>query len=202
MASALDRAVIALDRGGLVVYPTETVYGIGVDAASAVALSRLAALKGISSGRGVSLLVDGLEMAASLIAGDPPPAARRLAARFWPGPLTLVLPASEEVLPWLRGPNGGVGLRCSCDPVAVELLGAAGRPLTSTSANPSGQPPAANVEQARAYFGDRVECFLDGGTREGCAASTVVEFFDGEAILRRSGAIGAEAVSSVVPIRR
>lgn len=201
MASALDSAVLALGRGGLVVYPTETVYGIGVDASSAAGLERLSELKGTQGGRGVSLLVDGLEMAAALIAGTPPPAALALADRFWPGPLTLVLPASEEVLPWLRGPDGGVGLRCSSDPGAVGLLRAFRRPLTSTSANPTGQPPAATIEQARAYFGERVECYLDGGPRKDGLASTVVEFLDGEAILRRSGAIGADAVSSVVPIR-
>ncbi len=201
MASARDRAVAVLARGGVVVYPTETVYGLAVDASSTAGLTWLSELKGSPAGRGVSLLVDGLEMAAGLIAGDPPPAARALVERFWPGPLTLVLPASDKVLPWLRGPGGGVGLRCSSDPGASGLLRAFGAPLTSTSANPSGQPPATDLEQARAYFAERVGCYLDGGTREQSVVSTVVEFLHGEAILRRSGVIGAAAVSSVVPIR-
>lgn len=199
-AATIEETAAAVRAGAIVVYPTETLYGLGVDASSRAALDRLLALKGREDSRGISLLVEGWAAAASLIAGAPPAAAARLAQAFWPGPLTIVVPAAARVAAPLRGPSGGVGLRCSSDPICRRLLALAQRPLTSTSANLAGQPPATTVAQARAYFGDEVECYLDDGPREGAAASTVVEFLGGAAYLRRSGAIATDRIESVVPI--
>jgi len=100
----------------------------------------------------------------------------------------------------LVGATGGVGLRCSPDPLAAALVRDFGRPVTATSANPSGHPAATDVAAARAYFGDRVACYLDGGPRAGSAVSTVVEFLEGRAILRRAGAVEARRLASIVPL--
>ncbi len=195
----IERAVAELARGGAVVYPTETVYGLGVDPANEAAMELLFALKGGRRGSGISLLVEGIETAERLCEGGLRGAARRLAERFWPGPLTLIVPASRMVPQAAVGPTGGVGLRCSSDPVAAELVAAAGRPITATSANPTGRPPAASVAEARRYFRERVAVYLDGGPRAIEQVSTVVEFLGGRAYLRRSGAIGADAIAAVVP---
>ncbi len=196
----LAQAVEALCAARAVVYPTETVYGLGVDALSPVALETLFSLKGGRRGTGVSLLVTDAAMAEELVDGPMPEGACRLMERFWPGPLTIVLPAAPVVPRALLGSTGGVGLRCSSDPVAAALVAEFGRPLTSTSANPTGKPPAVSVETARAYFGARVSAYLKGGRRDPGAASTVVEFAGGKTYLRRSGDIGRERLATVVSL--
>ena len=199
-AAELDRAVEAICSGGIVVYPTETVYGLGADATSPRALARLLALKGRDASKGMSVLVGDLASARALVAGDPSAAVHALAREFWPGPLTLVLPAAHTVDRALVGSGGGVGLRCSTDPVARALLERCGVPLTATSANPSDAEAAHTIEEARAYFGARVEAYVDGGTRRDARVSTVVEFSQGRAYLRRAGAIGLDALRAVTDV--
>jgi L-threonylcarbamoyladenylate synthase len=195
-------AARVLREGGVVAYPTETVYGLAVDARSADAVARLIALKGRDEGRGISVLVSGLDMAAPLVASDFDEGAKQLAARFWPGPLTIVLPAAEGVAAALLGPSGGVGLRCSSDAWAAALVAKFGAPLTSTSANVSGQPPARSGPEARAAFASSSAppFVLDGGPRTSSEVSTVVEFAKGRATLLRAGAIAADAIRSVIPL--
>jgi L-threonylcarbamoyladenylate synthase len=196
------RAADAIRAGGLVVYPTETIYALGADAGNAEAVQRLLAAKGRDDGRGMSVLVADLEQARVLLATDPVatnpgPEAVELARRWWPGPLTLVLPAARGLPRGLVGESGGVGLRCSSDPVAAALLKAAGVALTATSANPSSLEPARSVQTAREYFGDSVACYVDDGPRVAESASTVVEFLDGRAYLRRSGSVDVTGTINV-----
>jgi len=221
-------AVSVLAAGGVVAYPTETVYGLGVDARDRAALEMLLDLKGREGGRGISVLVSGLDMAAELLAETPCAAARELAARFWPGPLTIVLPASGIVAEALRGPAGGIGLRCSSDPWATALVTRFGAPVTSTSANASGHEPARSAAEVRAAFASGRDAVftshpsadfashlrspaavtaasaslfvLDGGPRRGNDVSTVVEFSKERATLRRRGAISAESIATVVDL--
>jgi len=196
----LAAAVAALRAGRLVVYPTETVYGLGAAALDPMALALLLALKGRPEEKGFSVLVADLDVAANLLSEAPPSGARALADAFWPGPLTIVLRASSAVPAPLCGATGGVGLRCSSDPLATRLANAFGGPITATSANPSGTSSATDVATARAYFGERVECYLDDGPRTSDFASSVVEFSKGRAILRRAGAITMQRLASVVSL--
>jgi len=213
-------AVGILAAAGVVAYPTETVYGLGVDARDPAAIATLLRLKGREEGRGISVLVADLDMARGLLADAPCPDAVALAARFWPGPLTIVLPAADSVAEALRGPSGGIGLRCSSDPWAAALVQRFGAPVTSTSANRSGAEPArsaADVRQAFAFDGgvtvgrpsratsasreSAAPLFiLDGGERRGTEVSTVVEFSKGRATVRRRGAISAESIASVISL--
>jgi len=184
---ALDEAVRRLGRGELVAYPTETVYGLGADAFSPDALARLFALKGREAEKGLSVLVPDASALARHTAPLPRTAAL-LAARFWPGPLTLVVPVSDPRFAGVRTLLG-VGFRCSPHPAAAALARAAASPIVSTSCNRSGEPPCASpAEIARAFGPDLA--ILAGDPASGLAPSTVVAVSDRGALsLLRAGAI-------------
>jgi L-threonylcarbamoyladenylate synthase len=202
----VDAAARFLAAGGVVAYPTETVYGLGVDARSSAAIAALLVMKGRDEGRGISLLVENLDAAADLLAEPPGEDARALASRFWPGPLTIVLAASSRVAPQVVGPSGGVGLRCSSDPWAAALVARFGAPVTSTSANASGCEPARSAGDVRSAFphqasGAAPSLFvLDGGARTSSEVSTVIEFSKGRATLLREGAIRASDLASMIDL--
>ena len=168
----LEDGIAALQAGELVVYPTETFYAIGADAFSPTALRRLFELKRREPDSPIGLIAADSAMAFSL-AREVPPDARRLADAFWPGPLTIVLPARDGLAPELTGPDG-VGVRVSPNPVARALSAGIGRPITATSANASGQPAASTLDQARAALGGKVKVYLEGGKLSASAPSTVI----------------------------
>ena len=188
----IQRAVAILRGGGLVVYPTETLYGLGADALKAQALERLAQVKGRETGKPISVLVSDESMLATLVT-DVPPMARQLMRRFWPGPLTIVFSARSEVSALLTGGSGGIGVRVSSHPLAGALVKALGRPLTTPSANPAGLSPPVTIEAARNYFGDAVDEYVDGGRLPGEPASTVVDVREGIRVVRE-GAVSSTAL--------
>jgi len=208
---ALADAVRRVAAGGLVAFPTETVWGLGADATSARAVARLRAWKGRDADRPVALLVEALD-AAEARGVEPTPLARCLAAAFWPGPLTLVVPAPRaRFAPGVAGADGAVGLRCSPEPTAVALARALARagvgPLTATSLNRAGEPPARSLAEARALCnarpGPQVVAPLAGAeaaTGEpvpvpSSAPSTVVDCTGPGLRLIREGAIPAHALA-------
>lgn len=199
-SNALDQqhiaaAVRVLRRGGLAIYPTETLYALGADALNPAALRRLAEVKGREPGKPIAVLISDHTMLEQL-AVECSPQARALMRRFWPGPLTLVLCVRDGVSPLLTA-GSGIGVRLSSHPVATALVHALARPVTAPSANPAGMPPPRLIDAARAYFGDRVDYYLDGGRLPGEPASTVVDVRDGLTILR-AGAIPTEALRATV----
>lgn len=184
----VSEAARRLREGGVVAYPTETVYGLGVDATSRPALERLYALKGRDAARAVSVLVSGAEELASRVP-DLPARAERLARRYWPGPLTLVVAAPGFEA--LQSPHG-VGFRCSPHPVASALLRESGRPLVSTSCNRSGEEPCRSAGEVERAFGAELPV-ADGAAAGGAPPSTVVAVAaDGRLELLRAGAIPFE----------
>jgi len=189
---AVTAAAQVLARGGIVVYPTETLYALGADAGNVVGLQRLLELKVRQSGKPIAVLVSDIDMLTA-IAADIPPRAHALMRHFWPGPLTLVLRARPNVSPLLTGDGSGIGVRLSSHPLATALVHALGRPVTAPSANPAGLPPPATLAAARAYFGSQVDCYLDGGSLPGEPASTVVDVRDGVTLIRE-GTVPAHAV--------
>lgn len=199
IGDAIDRALAALNADELVVYPTETFYGLGADAASPRALERLFAIKRREPGKPVALIVADLAMARQIVV-EIPAAALRLADAFWPGPLTMVMPARAGIHAGLLGRDGGVGLRVSSHPIAHELVRRLGRPLTATSANLAGEPPANTVEQARAAFGDKVAVYLEGGRLGLTAASTVVAFNGSRSNVLRAGPISEAQIAAALNI--
>jgi L-threonylcarbamoyladenylate synthase len=181
-----------LERGGLLAYPTETVYGLG-SGPSKPALAALSRLKGRAPDKPFLLLISGPAMALEwgLVMS---PSARALSAAFWPGPLTLVLPGGEGRLPdELRGSEGGIAVRHTSHAGIARLIAATGRPLTSTSANRPGQPPAPGPDRIREVFGPEIErgelLVLDGGVLGNVPPSTLVDCTGTVPRLVREGAI-------------
>ena len=193
---AVTAAAQVLARGGIVVYPTETLYALGANAGNAVGLQRLVELKVRQPGKPIAVLVSAIDMLMD-IAVDIPPRARVLMRHFWPGPLTLVFRARPHVSPLLTGNDTGIGVRLSSHPLATALVRTLGRPVTAPSANPAGLEPPATRERARAYFGSQVDYYLDGGSLPGEPASTVVDVRDGFALIRE-GAISANELWSAL----
>ncbi len=182
-AAILDEALTALRGGGLVIVPTETVYGLAADDRNPAALAQLFEAKGRPQDKPIALLaagVDELERHGAKL----PPAARRLAAKFWPGPLTLVLDS----------PAGWLGFRIPDHPATLALLRAWGGVLAVTSANRSGEPPATTAAAALAALAPFVALALDAGPAAGGVPSTVVKV-DGERVeVLRAGAISEEEI--------
>lgn len=194
----LDEAVHVVGRGGLVVLPTDTVYGLGADAFSPQAVAALLAAKGRGRQMPPPVLIAGLGTLDGL-ALDVPTAARALAAAFWPGALTLVVRAQPS-LAWDLGETGGtVALRVPDHPVAIELLARTG-PLAVSSANRTGMPAATTAEQAAEQLGDAVELYLDAGAAPGGVASTIVDATGGPLRVLRAGAIDLAALNRVAAV--
>ncbi len=192
----LADGIAALKAGELVVYPTETFYALGADAFSSTALRRLFRVKGREPGRPVGLIAADTAMAFS-VAREVPIDARRLAGAFWPGPLTIVLPARDDLAPELTGPDG-VSVRVSPNPVARALSAAIGRPITATSANLSGKPPASTLDEARAGLGEKVKVYLEGGKLWAAVPSTVVAVKESEWKIVRMGAISEDQIAAAL----
>jgi L-threonylcarbamoyladenylate synthase len=190
-----------LERHGLLGYPTETVYGLG-SAADPLSVTKLAALKGRRAGKPFLLLVSSRAMAdrAGLVFT---PAADALSQAFWPGPLTLVLRGGEGILPdALRGPEGGFAVRYTSHRAVARLIAVLDQPLTSTSANQPGHPPAPGAEQIVALFRSAYDSgdlmVLDGGTLGNVPPSTIVDCTSRVPTLIREGALPREELRRAV----
>jgi L-threonylcarbamoyladenylate synthase len=182
-------AAEALRRGEVVAYPTETFYGLGVNALDELALARLRHLKGRDANKPISVLVSGPEMLDRLCK-TLPPLARRLIAAYWPGPLTLALPARKD-LPRALVSEGCVAVRESSHPTAEALVNAFGNPVTTTSANPGGEPPATTPEQVEEMFEGRCRV-IHGGVTMGGAPTTLARVRGGKVEILRQGALHIE----------
>jgi L-threonylcarbamoyladenylate synthase len=192
VATAIPVVGAHLERGGLLAYPTETVYGLG-SAPTAPALEALSRLKGRAPSKPFLLLVSGRAMVEEwgLIMS---PSASALSAAFWPGPLTLVLRGGEGRLPEeLRGREGGIAVRHTSHPGIARLVAVTGRPLTSTSANRPGQPAAPGPDRISEVFGPEIDrgelLLLDGGVLGNVPPSTLVDCTGPMPRLVREGAI-------------
>lgn len=168
----ISRAVDALAAGQLIVFPTETVYGIGCDALNEEALERLGAAKQRPPEKGFGVILADADMLAD-VAAQVSPAAARLGATFWPGPLNLLVPARRD-LPRAIVHEGKIACRVSSDPLARRLSRELGRPIAAPSANPADLAPACDEPAASNYFGETVSVYLDGGPRE-AQPSTLVD---------------------------
>jgi len=194
--SEIDRAVRLLRQGELVAFPTETVYGLGADASNPAAVARIFAAKGRPADHPVIV-----HLASAAAVGDwarefPEPA-RRLAARFWPGPLTLVLPRSDDVPDEVTGGQDTVALRVPSHPVARQLLQRFGGGIAAPSANRYGRVSPTRAQHVREELGERVALVLDGGECEVGLESSIVAFAGDRAMLLRPGYVSRREIEEV-----
>jgi L-threonylcarbamoyladenylate synthase len=187
-----QRAAAALQQGSLVVYPTDTVYGLGALATVSGALERIYAVKGRPDEKAIIWLVDSLDRVGTICEVDE--RAEKLAQAFWPGGLTLILPRahpSEGALPTL-------GVRIPAHPAALAIIAAAGGVVPTTSANRSGAPSARTAQDAEAQLGGDVDLIIDAGIAPVGTESTVLDVSGADIKILRPGAIGEAQIRSVL----
>ena len=190
---AINHAVDILQRGGLVAFPTDTIYGLAALPFQRETVERLFIAKGRNSNRAIAILVGAIEDVGKVARGLDS-RTLRLALRFWPGPLTLIVPGMVR-LPDVLSPNNTVGLRMPDHPVALSLLRAIG-PLAVTSANLSGQENPLSAQDVLSQLNGRIDLILDGGVSPGCVPSTVVDCTQAELVVLREGPISSEALQA------
>lgn len=196
-ASLLDLAARVIGRGELVVIPTDTFYGIAADPFNAAAVRRVFEVKGRQSGQPLPLIAGSVEQVATHV-GPLSSVAARLAAMFWPGPLTLVVRAPGTLAPGVASGGGTVGIRVPDHAVARGLCAAATTLLTATSANLTGRPPSADPDEAIAGLEDRVAVLVDAGVTPGGLPSTIVDVSEGAPRLIRAGAVSWKEIERCV----
>ena len=198
---SIERAVALLRAGEVVALPTDTVYGLGTHGFLAAAIEKLYAIKGREETKAIPLLIARVEDVEH-VAEDVPEIAWRMAERFWPGALTLVLRKAANVLDVLTGGGDSVAVRVPAHDVALELISTLGVALAATSANLSGQPPAVTAQEVRGALGERVAFILDGGRCPGGVASTVVDLTVDPPLIRRRGTLAGEVEAMLRSVSR
>nr|WP_228047031.1 L-threonylcarbamoyladenylate synthase [Saccharopolyspora sp. HNM0983] len=188
-------AATAVRAGGLVVLPTDTVYGIGADAFDPNAVAALLSAKGRGPDMPVPVLVGSWSTVDGLVMSVPRQA-RLLIEAFWPGGLSIVLPQAPSLSWDLGNTRGTVNLRMPLHPIALDLLREVG-PMAVSSANRSGLPPAASAEEARDQLGEAVSVYLDGGPSGDPVPSTIVDLTGQRPVVLREGAIGVDELAEV-----
>jgi L-threonylcarbamoyladenylate synthase len=185
---AIEEAGTWIRSGSVIAIPTDTLYGLAADPFNAEAVGRIFAIKGRAAGQALPLIAADVAQIVKHL-GPLPPAAERLAVRFWPGPLTLLLPAAAALAPAVSGGTGRVGVRVPADVIARAVCAGAGRPVTATSANRSGQPATADPDEVERTLGDAVDFLLDTGRTPGGPPSTILDVTAGEPRVIRAGAV-------------
>jgi len=198
-SAALDqvaKAVAVLKNGGVIAMPTDTLYALTAAADDASAVRRVFAIKGREQGRPLPLFVSGVAMAERIAVFND--TARRLAGRFWPGPLTLVVPKREDYDSEALAGSQTAGLRVPDNAVARAVVELLDGPVTGTSANLSGGPDPVSADEVRRQLGDRVDLILDAGPCELGVASTIVDCTGPEPVILRQGAIAADRIAAAL----
>jgi L-threonylcarbamoyladenylate synthase len=179
--------------GGIIVYPTDTLYGLGADPKNPDAVRKLFTIKGRQADQPILVLIRD-ENEVRDWAADITPRAKELMKKFWPGPLTLVFKAKPEVIAELTGGAGTIGLRVPGNALTRQLLASLGIALTGTSANIAGKPDSRTAQEAAEAIGEMVDLVLDGGRMEGGNPSTVVDVSGDEPLVIREGAINSREI--------
>ena len=194
----IEKAIAILKNGGLVAYPTDTVYGLGACMTDTKAVARIFEVKGRPKGMALPvLLADHAQI--ELIVESMPLAAQRLADAFFPGALTIILPKSSAVPDVITGGGNTVAFRIPNHPVPLALINGLGKPIVGTSANLSGQPTALTAEEVQAQIGDKIDMVIDGGRCPGGIESTVIDLSGEKPVIRRQGVISIDRLRKILP---
>lgn len=197
---AIRRAVALLRQGEVVAFPTETVYGLGADAFDAEAVGKIFAAKGRPADNPLIVHLHTPDAVRLVSPDELPESGRRLAERFWPGPLTLVVRARDAVPASVRGGLDTVGVRVPSHPVARRLIAGLGRPIAAPSANRSGRPSPTDADAVLADLAGRIPLILDGGPTPVGVESTVIDVTQDPPVLLRPGGIPRQAIEAVVGV--
>lgn len=197
---SIQKAVAVLRVGGVIVYPTDTAYGLGADATNVQAVEKVSVIKDRDKSKSTPVIINDIEQARQYVVFNED--AGKLAAAYWPGALTLELPTKDEVLGRITGGDSAtLGVRVPglewCREVAREL----GKPITSTSANAGGSPTEYSLEGVRLSLGENaalVDLWIDGGTLAGGPVSTVVRASEDSIVIKREGAISGADIKKVL----
>ena len=196
-ADDLSGAAEIIRGGGLVAVPTETVYGLAGNGLDAAAVGKIYEVKGRPAVKPLSLMVPDAESMESYCL-DVPPQAKTLAARFWPGPLTIVLKAKETIPSVVLAGGGTVGLRCPDHPKTLELLRLTGLPFAAPSANPSGEESPKDARRVLSYFDGKIEGVIDGGSCGIGRESTLISLAETPYRILRRGALSEEEIADAL----
>lgn len=195
----ISHAAAVILAEGVVVYPTETFYGLGANPMSSKAIERVYSIKGRDFKKALPLIAAD-QAAARKVTAQWPRAAERLAEAFWPGPLTLILPAASLVLPRLHAYTGKIAVRVSSHPIAHALSAAVGGLLISTSANIAGQPACKSLAEIPSQLLARVDGLIDAGELPGGLPSTLVDLSSDPPRLARAGRVSWESICRLLAV--
>lgn len=193
---AITEAASAIRAGGLVIYPTETVYGLGADAFSSKAVTKIFKIKGRESKKPIPIAVNSIDMARQV--AEITPAAEVLFTKLLPGPLMIVARAKSDISKLITAGTENVGIRVPNHPVALKLIDFVGGPITSTSANLSGKPAPLTVREALEQLGGKVDVALDAGKCKLGVPSTVVDTTAQRLKILRKGPISEEKIKKLL----
>ena len=193
----LQQAANIIINGGVIGYPTETIYGLGADALNKIAVEKIYNLKGREKNKPILILAENIKQVKQLTASFPE-AAEILAKELWPGPLTMVFQAAENLSNLLTGDNRTIGIRISDNKICQELLKLCGVPITSTSANISGRLNPVSAVEVESTFGNKLDLIIDGGQNHSRTPSSVVSVLAGSVDVIREGAIPAIKIKKII----
>jgi L-threonylcarbamoyladenylate synthase len=189
-----DLILAVLRAGGVIGFPTDTAYGLAADPFNNEAIATIFKLKGRPENKPILLLVDSLEMAKRVT--RPNPSLDDVAHEFWPGPLTIILPAIDKLPEAITAGTGGVGVRWPVAPFATELVRRFGNPITATSANKSGEPTCVTAAEVEEQLGSPLEFLVDGGELPARSGSTVLDLTNEPPQVLREGPVSFERLRS------
>lgn len=199
---AINETISVLQKGGIVAYPTETFYALGVKFDMIGSLKRLYELKMRPKEKAMPVIIGSRELLSDIVSDkwlkNIPMTAKSIMDRFWPGPLTLLFPAKEGLSEYLTANTGMIAARIPGKSFAFHLAERAGFPITATSANLSGMPPADNAEDVIGYFGDSIDIVIDEGPTQGGLPSTIADVSESEVRIIREGVINRGEIEKVI----
>ncbi len=195
----LTRAAEIIAHGGIIAYPTETFYGLGADATNEKAIQKIFAIKGRNFKNPISLIIGQTDNIYPLVQ-DVPQTAQKLMTAFWPGALTIVFLAANNVSPLLTAGSGKIGLRVSSHPGARGIIQRLKRPLTATSANLTGAPECTRASEVAEQIGDKIDAIIDLGNTPGTKGSTIVDVTCAPVAILREGAISRKIIEKYIDI--
>lgn len=193
LRKGLDEAVKIILEGGIVAFPTESYYGLGVDTTNLRAIKRLFKIKKRDPNLPILILIPSLRELPKYVSSIPQ-GAKRMGEKFWPGGLTMIFQSSPTLPSVLTAGKGKVGIRISSHPLAQALSGALNVPVTGTSANISGRPPCIRADQVVECLGNGVDLILNGGTTQGKYPSTILDVTVDPPLIIRKGIVKAEEI--------